>query len=358
MPTSRIITILVGLATTRLVPLPANAQQPRDTIPKDTAPSTIKTEVPPEEPPSAKEALQAAIEAAERLESAEPDTIVDLVKEINTYTAIVHAEDPFNPWLDYVAGFAYAASGRKGDAIDRLELFTRTREGRNHWRAQRFLGDLLVASYPRLAKASYVKAGRLKRNEPTVLFGLSRCAESAGDLDAAIDLAEQVVRADRGKTLRYVHYLTGLFASGGRWADAQRSAQQAVALAEREISTDGNLSVKLQQLDGEIGTSLEVLAGVIREHPDGEDAYLLIARLLRQRAENARRLSRLDELRILELAVEEVGDRSSVRLLEARAAALAEVGRTEDAIEAFEALLLKDPANLAATDWLARLRRD
>lgn len=302
--------------------------------------------------------MRAAIEAAERLENAEPDTIVDLVEKINTYTAIVHADDPINPWLDYVAGFIFAASGRKGDAIDRLELFIRTREGRNNWRAQRFLGDLLVASYPQLAKASYVKARRLKQNEPTVLYGLSRCAESAGHLDAAIELAEQVVSADRGKTLRFVHYLTGLLASDGRWADARRSAQQAVALAEREISTDGDLSVKLQQLDSEIGISLEVLAGVIREHPEGEDAYLLIARLLRQRAETAQRIAKLDELRILEVAMEEVGDRRSVRLLEAHAAVLAEVGRTEDAIEAFEALLLKDPANLSATDWLARLRQE
>ncbi|MCH9001923.1 MAG: tetratricopeptide repeat protein [Planctomycetes bacterium] len=63
-----------------------------------------------------------------------------------------------------------------------------------------------------------------------------------------------------------------------------------------------------------------------------------------------------DELKILEDGVRETGDRASLRLLEARAVALAEAGRTDDAMTAFQELLVKDPANPTATAWLTRLK--
>ena len=71
------------------------------------------------------------------LEDAEGNETAGLLEQINTYSAIVHADDPINPWLDYLTGYAYASSGRKGDAIVRLETFVGTREGRNYWRAHR-----------------------------------------------------------------------------------------------------------------------------------------------------------------------------------------------------------------------------
>ena len=257
-----------------------------------------------------------------------------------------------------MAGYAFAASGRKGDAIERLQSFVDTREGRNYWRAHRLLGDLLINAYPRLAKTCFVKARKLKQNEPTVLFGLSRCAASAGEFDAAVDLAEQVVSADGGKALRYVHFLTELLVQEGRWGEAWRSARQAVAIAERDLDTGGNPRAKLQLLVAEIAISLEVLRGVIREDPAGEDAYLQVAGLTRKRAVSEIRISKIDELKILEEGVKKTGDRASPRLLEAYAVALAEVGRTEDAIVAFQKLLVKDPANPTATDWLPRLREE
>lgn len=351
-------TNLVGMATAMLVCLTATAQQPPDALQKDTAAPTTPAEAPPEDQPSAEEALRASIEAAEMLEDADGDETIGLLEKINVLTAIVHADNPINPWLDYLTGYAFAASGRKGDAIERIQSFVNTREGRNYWRAYRLLGDLLINSYPQLAKSSFVKARRLKQNEPTVLFGLSRCTASAGDFAAAVDLAEQVVSADGGKTLRYVHFLTELLIREDRWDDAWRRARQAVSIAERDLESEGNLRAKLQLLVAEIEISLEVLRGVIREDPTGEDAYLQMADLLRKRAVSGIRISKIDELKILEEGVRETDDRASPRLLEAYAVALAEVGRTDDAMTAFHELLVKDPANPTAIDWLTRLRQD
>ena len=353
---SRMNTNRVGLAIAMLACLTATAQQPSKAPQKDAAASTVPAEVPPEDQLTADQALQAAMKAAEMLEDAEGDEAVGLLEQINTYSAIVHADDPINPWLDYLTGYAYAASGRKGDAIERLESFLGTREGRNYWRAHRLLGDLLINAYPRLAKSSYVKARKLKKNEPTVLFGLSRCAASAGEFAAAADLAEQVVRADGGKSLRYVHFLTELLVQESRWDDALRTARQGLEIAEHDLAVEGNLRAKLQLLVAEIDISLEVLRGVIQDDPAGEDAYLQMADLTRRRAVSGTRIAELDKLEILEEGVKETGDQASPRLLEAYAVALVETGRTDGAIVAFQKLLAKDPENSTAIDWLGRLR--
>ena len=358
MSASRMNTNLVGMATAMLACLTATAEQPLDALQKDAAASTTTAEAPPEDQPSAEQALRAAMEAAERLEDADGNETIGLLEQINSFTAIIHADNPINPWLDYLTGYAFAASGRKGDAIERLQSFVDTREGRNYWQAHRLLGDLLINAYPRLAKSSYVKARRLKQKEPAILFGLSRCAASAGEFDAAVDLAEQVVSADGGKALRYVHFLTELLVQENRWDEAWRSARQAVSIAERDLETGGDLRAKLQLLVAEIDISMKVLRGVIREDPAGEDPYLQMADLTRKRAESGTRISEIDKLEILDEGVKKTGDRASPRLLEAYAVALAEVGRTEDAIVAFQKLLVKDPANPTATDWLTRLREE
>ena len=351
-------TNLVGMAAAMLACLTATAQQPLDAPQKNAAASAAPAEAPSEDQPSPEQALRAAMEAAERLEDAEGDETIGLLDRINSYTAIIHADDPINPWLDYLAGYAFAASGRKGDAIERLQSFVNTREGRNYWRAHRLLGDLLINAYSRLAKTCFVKARKLKQKEPAILFGLSRCAASAGEFAAAVDLAEQVVSADREKSLRYVHFLTELLVQEGRWDEARKRARQAVSIAERDLETGGNQRAKLQLLVAEIDISMEVLRGVIREDPTDEDVYLQMADLTRRRAVSGTRISEIDKLKILEEGVRETGDRASPRLLEAYAVALVEVGRTEDAIIAFEKLLAKDPANPTGTDWLTRLRED
>ncbi len=121
MSASRMNMNLVGMAIALLACLTATAQQPPNAPQKDTAASTAPAEAPPEDQLSAEQALRAAMKAAEMLEDAEGDELVDLLEQINTNSAIVHAGDPINPWLDYLTGYAYAASGRKGDAIERLE---------------------------------------------------------------------------------------------------------------------------------------------------------------------------------------------------------------------------------------------
>ena len=171
MSASRINTNLVGMAIALLACRTATAQQAPNATQKDTAARNVPAEAPPEDQPNAEQALRAAMEAAEMLEDAEGDEAVGLLEQIRSYATIIHADNPINPWLDYLTGHAFAASGRKGDAIERLQSFVDTREGRNYWRAHRLLGDLLIKAYPRLAKSSFVKARKLKQNEPTASAG-------------------------------------------------------------------------------------------------------------------------------------------------------------------------------------------
>ena len=68
------------------------------------------------------------------------------------------------------------------------------------------------------------------------------------------------------------------------------------------------------------------------------------------------RLALHDALRVLELGVNSTAPNTPARLQEQYAVTLAEVGRSEDAVAAFEKLLTLDPSNSTATDWLERLR--
>ena len=302
------------------------------------------------------EALRMAVQAAETLETADADARSALIERVKALMATIRTADPANPWLDYVVGYVHIVSGRSGDAIESMETFLETREGRNYWRSHRLLGDLLVSRYPRLARASYAKADALKSNEPTVLFGLARCLASKGDTSAAIEYVTNAIVADTNETIPYTRFLAQMFMRKNQWSQALGTARQAVAMAERKLEQGGDVLVGLQRIDAELALAIDAASGLMQAQPDNEQAYLTAAQLLRTRSDNAHRASRLHELQFLKSAIEALKENASAELLEAYAVLLAETGQTEDAIGAFERLLLKDPANVGASDWLARLR--
>ncbi len=314
-----------------------------------------------EAPPdlSVDEAIHRTLEALDNLEAArDRDAMVTTIAQVNRYTDIVRTAEPGNPWLHCLYGRAYALTGRRGDAIDQLQKFVQTREGRNDWPAHRVLGDLFVDQFPRLAQANYKKAAVLKPNEPRVLFGLSVCAGKTGNWEDALRLAEEAVAADGRRTVRYVNHLARLFMSRQRWGEARREAEAALGLARQAVAAEPGERAPLELLDAQYQLLIEALTGEVAESPQVVEGYLAALRYSRARADNALCIARFEMLRILKLGMEQSEPDPPPQLLEEYAKTLAEVGRPEAAVAAFERLLAADPVNAAARDSLNRLRAE
>ena len=63
-----------------------------------------------------------------------------------------------------------------------------------------------------------------------------------------------------------------------------------------------------------------------------------------------------DVLRVIQAGVDKTAPDTPPALLEQYGIALAEVGRTDAATDAFQKLLKLDPNNKVATEWLTRLQ--
>jgi len=306
--------------------------------------------------PSPEEAFRAAEEALVQAEQQDEGEVrATAMEEINRRLTTLQGVDPTHPWLSYLYGRAYALAGRTGDAIDHLRKFVETREGRNEWQAHRRLGDLFVAEFPRLAKASYDKALALKAGEPSALMGLSTCAYKTGDVDEALRLAQQAVDSDGRQTVRIVAHLARMFTAKQQWADADRTAVLAMELAEAAMRKRPGVRGPVQTLAAQYDLLADLLQARIKEKVAGADDFVRLAGFIRKRNDVAARLALHDALRVLELGVNSTAPNTPARLHEQYAVTLAEVGRTEDAVVAFEKLLTLAPSNSTATDWLERL---
>ena len=306
------------------------------------------------------QAVRLAIDALDRLEARdESDALVPLTDEANRYIEVVEAKDAANPWLPYLYGRAYAIMGRRGDAVDQLVKFVETREGRNEWRAYRLLGDLFVDEFARLAKANYQKAKVLNPAEPTVLFGLSVCAFKLGDVEGAISLAREALQVDGAQTVRYVSHLAALLSADGQSNEAFKEAQRALALARTSMQAEPGAHGPLLVVDAQYQQMIDILQARVNEpaHTDISD-YLRLAASVRQRTQIRQMLMLHDVLRVVEAGVDKTAPDTPPALLEQYGIVLAEVGRTDAAIGAFERLLGVDPDNSVAAEWLSRLRPD
>lgn len=314
---------------------------------------------PPEDKPTREEAFRAAVEILEQAEQQQLDdgaVQATQTEEINRRLTALQGVDPSHPWLLYLYGRAHALAGRTGEAIDHLRKFVETREGRNEWQAHRRLGDLFVAEFPRLAKASYSKALVLKAGEATALLGLSVCAYKTGELDEALRLAQQAVDADGRQTVRFVAQLTRMLIAKQQWADADRTAVLAMELAEADVRKRPGLRGPLKTLEAQFDLLADLSQARIDQKVAGADDFVRLAGFIRKRSDVSARLALHDALRVLELGVNSTAPNTPARLQEQYSVTLAEVGRTQDAIVAFEKLLALDPSNATAAEWLERLR--
>ena len=344
-----VLTIMIGFATTVAV-----GQQPEGAT-EPPVPSTERPPAPSEM--TVDEAIHAAIDVLDKLEPGEDgDTRSFLLDELDRLAGIVRDAAPDNPWLHYLYGRAHAIAGRQGDAIDLLRKFIETREGRNEWRAHRLLGDLFVEDFPRLAKANYRRAFALNENEPTVLYGLSRCAAKIGEYPEAVRLAEEAVAADGRKTIRYLNHFARLLTRTQQWAAAKREAQAALRLADQAVEERPGEQSPLQILDAQYTLLADISTGQANETPEAIEPYLETIRYLQARGELATKISLFPILDILKTAIEQTRPNHAPELIEEYAKTLAQVGRRDSAIAEFEKLLEVDPSNPAAAEWLHRLR--
>ena len=308
---------------------------------------------------SADDAIRSAIEAIDSIDSAkDEDASTAFFGQISQSIEVVERSDPRSPWLLYLRGAAYALSGHGGEAANNLQAFIRTREGRNEWRAHRMLGDLFIAQFPRLAQASFEAAAKLKAGEPTVLDGLSKCALATRNIDEAVKFARQAVDADGRQSIRYLRQLASALTAQQSWTNAQRAAEQALALAEKAARNNQGQRKPLEVVDQQYALLIDILQRHTAVLPTATEAYLDLARFMDRRADNASALSKQDVLAVLKAGVENTAPSTAVALQEAYAVALAEAGRRDEAVAAFKQILEKNPRNRTALDWLSRLQSE
>lgn len=345
----------IALSAVLLLGLSASTFAQRATAPPTEAPAS-----PALEQMSADELVRAATAGFDRWETADPGEAKDeLLRETLRIVSRLQSVDPMQPLLPMLRARSYIAGERRGDAITELRKFVESREGKNDWRAFRMLGDLFVDEFPRQAKSSYSQARTLNPSEPSVLYGLSLAELKLGDTDEAVRLGADAVSADGRKTAKYVTHLARVYASARRWSEAEHEAQTALSLAETAARSEPGSRAAVEELEGQYRLIIDLLQSRLAQMggaPPAAEEFLRLADYVRGRTAAAERLSRFEELRIIETGIRRAGASVPLKLAERHAVLLAEIGRTDQAITAFDNLLKIDPQNTAASEWLARLR--
>lgn len=306
---------------------------------------------------SIEELVQSADRYLNSLEILDADDRVAIehtLSDLESTLQSLEAQAPDHPRLPYLKARALASAGRDGDAVTQVRRFLESREGRNEWKAHRLLGDLFVDEFPQLSRSAYAKALELNPGEPSVLFGLSRCAHKLGQIDEALSLARRAVEAQPDS--RYFAHLARIFVARRQWPEARREALAAADHARRALRDQPGRRAAAADLDVQLRLLTDVLQVRLRDIDPTADDYLELAGALAERAANANLLSHFDRVSVLAQAVRHFQPDVPVTLREQYATALVEVGRRQDAADEFSAILETDPANTVAVYWLERLK--
>lgn len=305
-------------------------------------------------PPTSGEALDSALQLLSQWDqSPEEADRSTIIAELEKVIDRARAESESDPRRHYLMGRWHALTGRQGDAVTALRKYVDTRDGRHDWLAHRVLADLFVEQFPHLARASYEQANTLKSDEPTVLYGLAKCAEKLGGASEALGLARRLVEV--APTARYRAFLARILFVQRQFDDAEREAQGALELALEAERTNPAMPSAAADLDGYYKLLLDMHRARLNEDPSDADRYLTTARLIRARAENGRRLASLEAVSLIKRGMERLADNAPLTLREQFAIALVEAGRTVEARSTLLDIQRRDPANAVAAEWLAKL---
>jgi tetratricopeptide (TPR) repeat protein len=309
---------------------------------------------------SVEDAARRVSELLDRLEApSEGDRDPSLFDEIAGLLGTIGDGSPSHPRLLYLTARYNAAAGRRAEALDQLREFVATREGRTEWRAYRLLGDLFVGEYPRLAKSNYEQALALNPNESGVQYGLSICALKLGDVEDGIRLARAAVGGSESRPLAYYSHLATLLGRSGQWPEAIREAEHALQVARRRQSEHPTALMPLLSVDVQYQLLISILqARISQPGYNGGEGDLKLAQSIRERAELSKPIAAHQALRAIEAAVIREGARATPSLRQEQGELLAQVGRTEEAVEVFTTLLETDPNHGGARQALERLQRE
>ncbi len=277
--------------------------------------------------------------------------------DLDRTLAIIKTKSPDHPWLPYLYAFVSLKQGQSWDAVDHLQNFVRTRDGRTEWKAYRTLGDLEVDQFPRLARSHYDKAASLIDGEPSVLYGLSRCAANVGNYAEALTFAKQAVSADKRQSVEYLTHLARVAAVKKEWSTATTSATDALAVTLAAVTARPGSREPLLAVNGQYKQLMEIETAWLKDVRDPDvlsDGYIKLAEHARERAKIVARLSRHEVVSILDAGLERLGEDASVEILEQTIVAYDDVDRVEDAIDVCRRILKKQPENTVAKEWLAR----
>jgi len=305
------------------------------------------------------QAIDLAKKAIDRLIAAEDEAPPeDAIEDLDRAYAIIKTHAPDNPWLHYVAAGVFRYKGKKFDAVSELEKFVSTREGKNEWKAYRILGDLVINSdFPRLARSHYDNAAKLKENEPSILFGISRCAAAVGDYDEALDYAKQAVAADNRQTVRYLNQLAAVARVQRDWDTVSRALDDALKRTKERVAKHPGELPPLATLAAEYKLLIDTETAHLKDERDPvalERGYLQLADDTRQRGDVVEQINKHSVVKVLEQAAKRLGDETPVSILEQAVVALDAVDRTDDAAAVCRRILGLDPSNELAKNWLAK----
>lgn len=281
------------------------------------------------------------------------------VNTINQWIQLIQQKEPSHPWLSYLLGRFFAFAGRGHDAMLKLDEFVNTREGKNEWRAYRFLGDLYVDQYPQLAKDRYMKAAALKSNEPAILFGLSRCAYLRGDIENASRLAREAVERDQHHTVRYISHVANTAIRQKNWDDAVNAATSALNVAKEKHNEHPGKTALLLQLNNQYQFLIQTLEVYLKDTDNAEilsDGYLQLSDLIVERSEIIEKLSLHEVVRTLQSVVTRTAPDTPIMLLERYGLVLVEVGRVHEALAVFKDILQQSPNHETAKRWITKLQ--
>jgi tetratricopeptide (TPR) repeat protein len=337
---------------------PADAEDYRENPPSapDTEAEFASQGESPEPPPlTAEEAVRLGTRSVETIdEASDQEARQKAADDLRRCVTVLMANDPGNPWLYYLRGCVYSYAGQSGDAINELGRFLDTQAGRNHWRAYRIMGDLFVDEFPALAKSYYTKANRLHQNEASVLFGLSRAAKGLGKKEEAIEHAREAVNADPERGITYMVHLVRLLVEDQQLAEAASVATQALDRTEVKRNQNPAEVQQLADLEARYRQLLDITRARIKRSPETGNLYGEVAEYLLELSRVQHDRALLDALTTLDLGIEATAPSTPLNLLQKRAALLVQLGRLEEAREAYERILETYPMNQTALDFLER----
>ncbi len=302
------------------------------------------------------ETVRKAIEVIEKADdSADIEAIKPLIEELRELVATVNEAAPNHESLPFIRGTYLAYIGRLGDALDDLTKYLESRTGRTDFRGHRQLGDVyLQLNYPTMALARYESADRLKPSDSKILLGLAKASQQLGRKDKTAEYITRAVEsAAEDKRAPYLQFATQALIAQKKWDEADRYGREAMQRTRKELEADPSKLVLLQMLDTVCVLRIQIAQGRLADDPKAVQPRLDIVEINREQVSIRARAAVHDQLATIDAGLAATAPDKPLKLVEMRARLLAEMGRTEEAREAYRQVLEIDATHAEAKAFLA-----